>query len=123
MISNFSLFLASPEHLRFQQEYPEVSFSECVLPDRLVINEPYLLVHTIHCWDDIVHHDHDCRLEYGIEKVFYMGKNAKKEQIYEFMNVNDNTCIPIYEGVLQGETIFYFLYKYRDIDSPPLNPI
>ena len=112
MISNFSLFTASPEYSRFQQEYPEVSFSEYVLPDRLVINEQYLMVHTIHCWDDICRYDHDCRLEYGIEKVFYTGKNAIKEQIHEFSNVNDNNCIQIWEGVLQGESASYFLYRY-----------
>lgn len=103
--------MASPEYLQFQQEYPEVSFSEYVLPDSFVINEQYLLVHTIHCWDDICHHDHDCRLEYGIENVFYIGKNTEKEQIHEFLNEN-NTCIQIYVGALQGESASYFLYKY-----------
>ena len=104
MNSNLSSFLASPEYSRFQQAY---SLENPVPPDRLVINKQYWMVHTIHCWDDICHHDHECRLEYGLEKVIYRGE--KKEQIHEFLNEH-NTCIPIYIGALQGELTCYFLY-------------
>ena len=113
--TNLATFLASSKYRQLQQEYPDISFTEPVAKDQLVENEQYLMVCQIHCWDDITHHDHDCRLDYDIDRVIFKGL---KKDLYEFVYDTDkmkvNTTFYIYRYIIDGENASDFFYRIND---------
>ena len=112
----FEEFLGSSKYSEFQQQYSFINFNEPILKEQLINGDCYLMVYVIYCWDDICYNDHECRLDFGIDKVVL--KELKNDN-YEFIYVNDEnkTSFRLFEKFFQDKDIEHtgnFFYRFNE---------